>query len=159
MTKDVTIATIVENKPGVLHRTSNVFRQRGYNISSISVGQLEDPQLSRMTFVVEADENAIPQLTRQLSKQVDVIDVQVLNSNSIRRELALIKINATSEKQKAEIQTLCNLFKGSIVDSSPNTVIVELTNSHDKIDEFIKVATRIGIKEISRTGVAALAKG
>jgi acetolactate synthase-1/3 small subunit len=157
--KDITIATIVENKPGVLHRTSNVFRQRGYNISSISVGQLEDPQLSRMTFVVEADDNAIQQLTRQLSKQVDVIDVQILNSNSVRRELALIKINATNEKQKAEIQTLCNIYKGSVVDTSPNSVIVELTNSHDKIDEFIKVAGRIGIKEISRTGVAALVKG
>ncbi len=156
---DIIISTIVENKPGVLHRTSNVFRQRGYNISSISVGQLEDPQLSRMTFVVEADDNAIPQLTRQLSKQVDVIDVQILNSNSIKRELALIKIKAANEKQKAEIQSLCNIYKGSIVDTSPNSVMVEITNSHDKIDEFIKVAGRIGIKEISRTGVAALVKG
>lgn len=156
---DIIISTIVENKPGVLHRTSNVFRQRGYNISSISVGQLEDPQLSRMTFVVEADDNAIPQLTRQLSKQVDVIYVQILNSNSIKRELALIKINAANEKQKSEIQSLCNIYKGSIVDTSPNSVMVEITNSHDKIDEFIKVAGRIGIKEISRTGVAALVKG
>ena len=156
---DIIISTIVENKPGVLHRTSNVFRQRGYNISSISVGQLEDPQLSRMTFVVEADDNAIPQLTRQLSKQVDVIDVQILNSNSIKRELALIKIKAANEKQKAEIQSLCNIYKGSIVDTSPNSVMVEITNSHEKIDEFIKVAGRIGIKEISRTGVAALVKG
>ena len=159
MTKDVTIAAIVENKPGVLHRTSNVFRQRGYNISSISVGQLEDPELSKMTFTIEADDSVVPQLARQLEKQIDVVEVQVLNSDSIRRELALIKLTAPDAKQRAEINTTCDIFRGNIVDVSPNTVTVEITDTPDKIEAFMKVVSRFGIKEMSRTGVAALARG
>lgn len=155
----MTIATIVENKPGVLHRTSNVFRQRGYNISSISVGQLQDPQLSRMTFTVEVDDSVVPQLTAQLAKQIDVLDVQVLNADSVRRELALIKMNAPDGKSRAEILTQCEIFRGSIVDVSPAEVIVEVTGTPDKIDAFIKVANTFGIKEISRTGAVALARG
>lgn len=159
MTKNITIAATVENKPGVLHRTSNVFRQRGYNISSISVGQLEDPELSRMTFTIEADDSVVPQLARQLEKQIDVIDVQVLNSNSIRRELALIKLTALDAKQRVEINTACDTFRGNIVDVSPNTVTVEITGTPDKIEAFIKVVSSFDIREISRTGVAALARG
>jgi len=155
----ITIAAVVENKPGVLHRTSNVFRQRGYNIASISVGPLQDPAFSRMTFTIEANDNVVGQLVAQLAKQIDVLDVQILNSNSVQRELALIKINAPNNKQRSEILTQCELFKGNVIDASQNHVIVELVGSPDKIDEFIKTISSFGIKEISRTGIVALAKG
>jgi acetolactate synthase-1/3 small subunit len=155
----ITIAAVVENKPGVLHRTSNVFRQRGYNIASISVGQLQDPTFSRMTFTIEADENVVEQLTAQLAKQIDVLEVQVLNSNSVQRELALIKINSQNGKNREAILAQCERLKGSIMDVSPNHVIVEIAGSPDKINEFIEASNKFGIKEISRTGIVALTKG
>jgi len=155
----ITIAAVVENKPGVLHRTSNVFRQRGYNIASISVGPLQDPAFSRMTFTIEANDNVIDQLAAQLAKQIDVLDVQILNSNSVQRELALIKINSQNGKNRDEILAQCERFKGSIIDVSPNHVIVEVAGSPDKIDEFIEASNKFGIKEISRTGIVALTRG
>jgi len=155
----ITIAAVVENKPGVLHRTSNVFRQRGYNIASISVGPLQDPTFSRMTFTIEADENVVEQLRAQLAKQIDVLDVQVLNSNSVQRELALIKINSQNGKNRDAILAQCERLKGSIVDVSPNHVMVEIAGSPDKINEFIEASNKFGIKEISRTGIVALTKG
>lgn len=159
MANHITIAAVVENKPGVLHRTSNVFRQRGYNIASISVGQLQDPTFSRMTFTIEADENVVEQLTAQLAKQIDVLEVQVLNSNSVQRELALIKINSQNGKNREAILAQCERLKGSIMDVSPNHVIVEIAGSPDKINEFIEASNKFGIKEISRTGIVALTKG
>ena len=159
MANRVTIAVVVENKSGVLHRTSNVFRQRGYNIASISVGPLQDPTFSRMTFTIEAEENVVDQLAAQLAKQIDVLEVQVLNSNSVQRELALIKINAPSGKGRSEILTQCELLKGAVIEVSPNYVIVEVAGSPDKINDFIEAVNNLGIKEISRTGIVALAKG
>jgi acetolactate synthase-1/3 small subunit len=155
----ITIAAVVENKPGVLHRTSNVFRQRGYNIASISVGPLQDPAFSRMTFTIEANDNVIDQLAAQLAKQIDVLDVQVSNSNSVQRELALIKIDSQNGKNRDAIIAQCKRSNGSIIDVSQNHIIVEIAGQPDKIDEFIKTASSFGIKEISRTGIVALAKG
>jgi len=155
----ITIAVVVANRSGVLHRTSNVFRQRGYNIASISVGPLQDPTFSRMTFTIEAEENVVEQLAAQLAKQIDVLEVQVLNSNSVQRELALIKINAPSGKGRSEILTQCELLKATVIEVSPNHVIVEVAGSPDKINDFIEAVNSFGIKEISRTGIVALAKG
>ena len=112
-----------------------------------------------MTFTIEADESVVEQLTAQLAKQIDVLDVQVLNSNSVQRELVLIKINSQNGKNKDAILAQCERFKGSIIDVSPNHVIVEIAGSPNKIDEFIEASNKFGIKEISRTGIVALTKG
>lgn len=154
------ISTVVENKPGVLHRTSNVFRQRGYNITSISVGELEDTSTSRMTFTIEADESVIGQLTRVMDKQIDVVEVKLLNSEkSIRRELALVVIKVSDSQAISNILTSDDNFWGRIVDVSDNSVMVEVTGTPEKIVAFIEHASKLGNIEIARTGVTALERG
>ncbi|MCZ6648704.1 MAG: acetolactate synthase small subunit [Thaumarchaeota archaeon] len=160
MRKEYIVSTLVENKPGVLHRTSNVFRQRGYNIKSISVGEMEDPSMSRMTFTIEAEESAIGQLNRVMDKQIDVVDVKSLDSaKAVKRELALVKISVADPGMRSDILTISNIFRGRIVDVSVHATTVEVTGTPDKIVAFLELASKFGILEIARTGVAALERG
>ena len=154
------ISTIVENKPGVLFRTANMFMRRGFNIESISVGPLEQNDLSRMTITVKGDDDTADQAAKQLGKIVDVVDVSQLDSNkSVVRELALMKINAKDTRVRAEIMSYVNIFRSRIVDVTPETITVEITGTPDKIDAFIELASSFGIKEVARTGLTALSRG
>ncbi|MEM2211142.1 MAG: acetolactate synthase small subunit [Nitrososphaerales archaeon] len=153
------ISTIVENKPGVLHKVSNMFRARGFNIDSISVGTTEKNDLSRMTIVINADEQTLKQLVKQLAKLIDVVHVDVLDpQNAIYRELALVKLHATETKSRLEIISYANVFDSKVVDVSPEHITVEITGTPDKIDAFIKIVSP-WIKELARTGVTALMRG
>jgi len=154
------ISTIVENKPGVLFRASNMFRRRGFNIESITVGPIEQPGLSKMTIVVNGDESTVEQLVKQLAKLIDVIKIVRLEpKNSVVRELALIKVNAPDQRARADLMNYVQIFRGKVVDVGEGTLTVEVTGDPDKIDAFIKIVSTFGIKDISRTGVTAIARG
>jgi acetolactate synthase-1/3 small subunit len=154
------IATIVENKPGVLYEVSNLFRRRSFNIESISVGSTEQADLARMSITVSGESDTIEQVVKQLSKLINVIKVTLLNpSTAVIRELALIKIVAFDSKTRSDIIQYANIFRGHILDVSPNSVMVEVTGDSKKIDAFIALTVPFGLKEVARTGITALARG
>jgi acetolactate synthase I/III small subunit len=154
------VSAIVENKPGVLHSVANLFRRRNFNIESITVGATEDKELSRITITVNADEKTLDQVVKQLDKLVDVVGVAELDPNSIvTRELALVKINAPSTKERSDIISCVNVFRGRIVDVSPESLIVEITGTPDKVDAFLNLMKTFGIIELARTGITALSRG
>jgi len=154
------ISTIVENKPGVLYRASNMFRRRGFNMDSISVGPTERKDLARMTITIRGDDATVEQLVKQLSKLIDAIKVSVLNpKNTVVRELALVKLHVADAKARSDIINYANIFRGRVVDVTPGSMIVEITGTPDKIDAFLNLAATFGIKEMARTGITALTRG
>lgn len=153
-----TIAVLVENKPGVLARVASLFRRRGFNIESLTVGTTEREDLSRMTIVVKGDERVLEQVTKQLNKLIEVIKVSDVTKDSVERELCLIRVNAPPEK-RGEIIELTNIFRGRIVDVAKDSFIVEITGDEDKINAFIDLMRAYGIKEVARTGKVAMVRG
>lgn len=154
------VGTVVANKPGVLHKISNMFRRRSFNIESISVGPTEEKELARMTITLLGNEWAARQLVKQLEKLIDVVSVTVLDQKkTVLRELALVKIVAADSKTRSDVIDWANIFRGQVVDASPESIIVEVTGTPDKIDAFIELAKGVGLKETSRTGVTALERG
>lgn len=156
---DHTITALVEDKPGVLARVSGLFRRRGFNISNLSVGHSEVPNLSRMTFVVQGDEFVVEQVMKQLYKLVDVVRVNDITSDAmVARELALVKVKANAEN-RSEIMQLVDIFRANIVDVAADTVIIEVTGDEDKIDSLFQLLKPFGIKEVMRTGRIAMIRG
>lgn len=154
-----TIVALVEDRPGVLNRIASLFRRRGYNIASLAVGPSEEPSLSRMTFVVEGDEAVVEQVTKQLNKLIDVVKVSdVTNVDMVVRELALIKVKATSST-RSEIIQIVHLFRANIIDVGPESLTVEVTGEVDKIDALIGLLKPFGVREIMRTGRIATVRG
>jgi acetolactate synthase-1/3 small subunit len=154
------IAIIVENKPGVLYGVANMFRRRGFNLDSISVGPTEQADLARMTVTVRGDDKTIEQVTKQLGKLIDVVKVSRLNPASIvTREMALVKVRISEAKATPNIMNYVDVFRGRIVDMSRETLMVEITGGSEKIDAFIELMKPFGITELARTGVTALSRG
>ena len=154
------LSVIVENKPGVLFRITNLFRSRGFNIESITVGITEKPDLSRMTITTKSDVKILEQLIKQLRKTIDVIQVNVLDKeNTVYRELALIKMNAKDPTTRIEIANFASIYRGNIMDISNETITVELIGTPDKIDAFKNLVSSYGIIQVARTGVSALPRG
>jgi acetolactate synthase-1/3 small subunit len=150
----------VENKPGVLFRAANMFRRRGFNIDSISVGEIERKDLSRMTITIHGDEDVAEQIVKQVSKLIDVIKVQVLDQEeTVQRELALIKIQVSDSRALSELTNYSEIFRNRIIDISRDSLMVEVTGTPDKIDAFIELVSGYGIKEMARTGITALQRG
>ena len=155
-----TIAFLVENKPGVLFNVSNMFRRRGFNIESISVGAVEEPDMARMTVAVYANSRELNQIVLQLEKMVDVIKVKRLDPmRSIMREMVLIKLDTADPMAREETLRHVNAYHGLILHIDPDTIIAEITGEPETIDAFISKTRQIGIEELSRTGVTALEKG
>lgn len=151
---------LVEHKPGVLQKVSSMFRRRGFNIESISVGATEQSDLARMTITVREDEPTARQLAKQTEKIIDVLAVEFLHpERSVIRELALIKLRTPDSKTRSDIMNYVNTFRSRIVDLSPESIIVEITGTPDKIDAFLDLVRDYGVLEISRTGVTALERG
>lgn len=154
------ISAIVENKPGVLYSVANLFRRRGFNIESISVGPTEQEDLARMTVTVKGDEKTIEQVVKQLNKLIDVVKVSRLDpANVVTREMALIKVHVPETKARSDIMNYVDVFRGRVVDISSETLMVEITGGSDKIDAFIDLMKTFGIKELARTGITALSRG
>ncbi len=156
---DHTITAFVIDKPGVLNRVASMFRRRGFNIVSLAVGHSEVPGLSRMTFVVEGDDYTVDQVTKQLRKLIDVIEVSVISKeNYVSRELALIKVKATTDN-RGEIIQIVDIFRANIIDVSHESVVVEVTGDEDKIESLCNLFKPFGILEMMRTGVIAMTRG
>lgn len=158
--KTKVISILVENRPGVLHMISNLFRRRNFNIESITVGPTEQPDLARMTITVNEDEKTVEQVIKQVAKQIDVLKVAELESgNYVMRELALIKVNVKDSKERSDIINFVTVFRGHIIDVSTDSITVEITGAPDKIDAFLNLMKTFGIIELARTGITALARG
>ncbi len=154
-----TISVLVDNKPGVLARVSALFSRRGYNIESLAVSITDNPEMSRMTIVVNGDEAVVEQITKQLHKLIDVSKVQdYVGATIVAREMALIKINADVKDRQAIMQ-LVDVFRGRIVDMSEKTFVVEMTGGAEKIDQFETLIQPYGVRESVRTGRIAMARG
>ncbi len=153
------LAVLVENHAGVLSRVSGLFSRRGFNIDSLAVGVTEDPEVSRMTIVVEGDEYIIEQVGKQLNKLIDVIKIKELDkSDYVSRELALIKVSADAST-RSEILQLVEIFRAKIVDVSKNTLTIEISGGIDKVIALEDMLKPFGIREIARTGTIALERG
>jgi acetolactate synthase-1/3 small subunit len=158
--KTKVIAALVENKPGVLHSVSNMFRRRDFNIESITVGPIEQEDLSRMTITVNGDEKTLEQVVKQMSKLIDVVKVSRLEpENIVTRELALIKVNIPDNKSRSDVINCVEVFRGRVVDVSPESLTMEITGTPDKIDAFLNLMRTYGIMELARTGLTALSRG
>jgi acetolactate synthase-1/3 small subunit len=154
------ISALVENKPGVLHSVANMFRRRGFNIESITVGQTEQKGLARMTITASGDEKTLEQIVKQMNKLIDVVKVSRLEpENIVTRELALIKVNVPDTKTRSDIINCVEVFRGHVVDVSPETLTIEITGTPDKIDAFLNLMKTFGIMELARTGLTALSRG
>jgi len=154
-----TLIATVENKPGVLNRVASLFRRRNFNIDSLNVGRTENPQVSRMTIVVDSRDTEARLVEANLYKLVNVIDVQdVTGQPAVFRELALIKIEASAE-QRTEIISLANVFKAKIIDVGTESLIMQITASEDRVDSLIELLSPWGIVEIVRTGHVAMMRG
>lgn len=156
-----TFFTLVENKPGVLNRVASLFRRRNFNIESITAGRTENPDVSRMTIVVQCPNGEIDahRIEANLYKLVNVIDVQdVTHHPVVTRDLALIKVRVGPER-RAEVNGLAEIFRARIVDVAPDSVIVEITGTEDKIEGMIELLRPIGIVEMVRTGLVSMTRG
>ena len=153
------LSILVENHAGVLSRITGLFSRRCYNIDSLSVGETENPAISRITIVTNGDELVIEQIKNQVGKLIDVIKIMELKpANSVYRELALVKIAATPEN-RPEVVGMVDIFRASIIDVSPSTLTVELTGDQSKVNAFLALVEPYGIKEIVRTGLTGLERG
>jgi len=159
MTTKHTLVALVEDKPGVLTRMASLFRRRGFNIESIVVGRSELPHLSRMTIVISGSTAMVEQLRKQLDKIIDVVKVfDISTDDTVARELALIKVGATSST-RSEIIQIVDIFRANIVDVAPDSVTVEVTGDEEKVDSLLNLLRGFGIKEMTRTGRIAMARG
>jgi acetolactate synthase I/III small subunit len=153
------LSALVQNHAGVLSRVSGLFSRRGYNIDSLTVGETQEPGVSRMTIVVRGDESTIEQIQKQLEKLVEVGAVRLLDSGkSVHRELALIKVAATHQN-RSDIMQIANVFRARVVDVSHDTLTIEVTGDESKIDGLLELLHPYGIRELARTGIAALDRG
>ncbi|MEI8196344.1 MAG: acetolactate synthase small subunit [Phycisphaerae bacterium] len=153
------ISALVMNEPGVLAHVAGMFSARGFNIDSLVVGRTEDPTMSRMTIVVNADDRILEQVRKQLAKIVTVVRVRDYKDLPfVERDLAMIKVS-TPPGKRSEIMEIVDVFRGRVVDVGANTVLVLLTGTEDKIDAFIELVRPYGLKEVARTGVIAMPRG
>ena len=154
-----TLIALVEDRPGVLNRMSSLFRRRGFNIESIAVGHCEIPNLSRMTIVVDGTTTSVEQVRKQLDKTIRVVKVSdITGDDIIARELALIKVRATSAT-RSEIMQIVSIFRANIVDVSAGSLTVEVTGDEDKVDSLFNLLRGFGIREFTRTGLIAMTRG
>ena len=152
------IAVYVDNQSGVLTRVSAMFTRRGFNIDSLTVGETERSEYSRITITMRGDENAKAQLVNQLKKLYVVKRVEVLDAEPITRELMMIKVNNAAQF-RSEIMTAVDVFRASVIDYSTESMCIEVTGSPSKIDAFVKLMQPFGILEMCRTGIVALDRG
>lgn len=154
------ISVLVENKPGILFKVTNLFRSRNFNIDSISVGITENPEFSRMTITTLGDEKQVAQIIKQLDKMIDTIEVKRLDEKmSVYRELVLMKIKVSKPSDSMEIMNIAKAFECEVHDVRKTSIMVELTATPDRINAFEDLVRGYGIINIARTGICALARG
>lgn len=159
MENKFTVSIIVNNHSGVLTRVSSLFSQRGFNIDTFTLGEIENQNFARITITASGDEHKKDQLVKQLSKLYDVKTVELVQpEGAIFRELLIVKVNAAGEKLR-EILDAATVFRSNIVDMSPGSVCIEMTGETSKIDAFLNYIESYGILEYCRTGLIAVKRG
>ena len=153
-----TLSVLVENKPGVLARVSSLFSRRQFNIDSLAVGPTENPDLSRMTIVADAETQPLEQITKQLNKLIEVIKIVELDTAAVQRELLLVKVRAPLADRHQVLQT-AELFRARVIDVNTDTVTLEATGTPDKLQALLAVLAPLGIKEMAQSGTVALGRG
>lgn len=157
--KTRTLSLLVDNSTGVLSRIAGLFSRRAYNIDSLTVGATADPKYSRMTVVASGDDQVLEQITKQLKKLVDVRDIKVLTAeNSVQRELMLVKVKAGAAERQGVI-SIVNIFRGSIIDISAESLTVEAIGARSKLEAFLEMLKDYEVLELARTGVTGLTRG
>ena len=147
----------VENKPGILFKVTNLFRARNFNIDSISVGVMENPEFSKMTITTVGTEKQIAQIVKQLDKMIDTVEVKHLDEHkTVFRELCIFKLKLSNANDSMEINKLANAYGGKVHDVKKDSIMVELTATPHQIQAFEELAKPFGIIDVARTGVAAL---
>lgn len=150
------LSALVSNQPGVLAHISGMLASRAFNINSLAVGETENPELSRITFVVNGDDRVLDQVRKQLEKIVTVVKVlDFSNQDYVERDLMLMKV-ATASGRRSEIIELVSIFRGAIVDVSPDHVMIEISGKESKIEAFVEAMREFGIVEMVRTGRIAM---
>ena len=153
-----TISILVENRFGVLTRVAGMFSGRGFNIDSLNVAPTNDPSTSRMTMVVRGDDTVLEQVTKQLHKLIDVIEIQDFRDGGfVDRELVMLRVNADSEN-RSEVMQICDIFRAKIVDVQPKRLAIEITGNESKITKFLRLMENFGISDVTRTGRVAMAR-
>ena len=154
-----TISVLVENRFGAFDRVATMFSGKGFNINSISIGETEVAEVSRMTIVTDGEDKIIDQVVKQLNRLIDTIKVVDLSETyHVERELALLTIGIHKGSME-EIKNICDIFRGNIVDITNKSMMIEITGPPDKIDAAINVFAPFGIKELARSGVVAIKRG
>ncbi len=159
-TGKITIVALVENEPGVLNRVASLFRRRAFNMDSLTVGRTHKPHVSRMTIVVDAQPGYAQRIKANLQKLINVIDVQVLDSEPhVSRDLALIKVRSDDAESRNRMTSICERYPARIIDVGPEVAIVEMVGTEEHIEEFVDQMRAVGIVEMIRTGVVAMGRG
>ena len=152
----LTMSVLVKNHAGILYKVVGLFSRRAYNIHSLAVGTTSDPAISRMTIVVDGDEEIFDQVEKQLCKLIDVIEVKILTEGEfINRELILLKVNATSEN-RSDLLQITKIFGAKVIDVSHEMLIVEYADTSDQVRRLEQMLERYGIRETVRTGTIAI---
>jgi len=153
------LVVMTQDHPGVLNRVASLFRRRNFNIESLTVGHTDQPGVSRMTIVVDGATTSVEQVSKQLYKLIEVIKVsEVTHDPVVAHELALIKVS-TSAGRRPEVLQLAEVYKATVIDVAPESVLVQATGAEETIDSLVQVLRGYGIKEMVRTGIVAMAKG
>ncbi len=153
------VSALVQNVPGVLAHISGMLASRGYNIESLAVGETENPELSRMTFVVVGTDSVLDQVRKQLEKIVTVVQVADISSQVyVERDLMLIKVSAPPGGRRSEVKEMTEIFRGRIVDVGPEEVMIEIAGQERKIISFIELMRPYGIVELVRSGRIAMVR-
>jgi acetolactate synthase-1/3 small subunit len=154
-----TLSVLVEDKPGVLARIAGLFSRRGFNIESLAVGQTEQPDVSRMTIVVNVHDSPLEQVTKQLNKLVEVIKiVELEDSAAVVRELLLVKVKADADS-RGQVLEIVQLFKAKVVDVATDAITIQITGNQGKIEDFLRILEPFGIRELVQSGMVAIGRG
>jgi acetolactate synthase-1/3 small subunit len=154
------IAALVEDRPGVLFKVTSLIRRRGFNIDTITVGSTEKEGLSRITMTMRGDERIVEQVVKQLSKIPDVVKITELKpTESVYRELAMVKVVAQDPEKKSDILNYISIFRGKVIDASKDSLVIEMVGNTKKINAFLDLMKGFGIVELARTGIVALSRG
>jgi len=154
-----TLSVLVQDQPGVLARVAILFARRGFNIESLAVGPTECPDVSRMTIVVNVDNQPLEQVTKQLNKLINVLKIVELEADaSVQREILLVKVKADLDSRSHILETV-QLFRAKLVDVAQDAVTIEATGAHDKLEALLKVLEPFGIRELVQSGMVAMGRG
>jgi acetolactate synthase-1/3 small subunit len=154
-----TFVVYVENKPGVLSRVVSLFRRRAFNIDSLTVGRTEKPDVSRMTIVVDADQDQAQRIVANIYKLLNVLLVDDISGQpALLRDLSLIKVGAAGEA-RSQVLELATVFKARVLDIASESITLELTGGEEKVDRFLELLNPFGLMEVVRTGIVAMRRG